>query len=226
VKVLIVEDQARTAGELRVGLGTLGIDALVASSGEEARRKLEAASFDALVVDIMLPGLSGLELVAGLRAQHCSVPVIFLSAKGELEDRLRGLEVGADDYLAKPYSILEVAARLRSITRRIQAPAAAPRQVADLVWDPEARRISRSGSRIDLTPKEYTLLALLLEQPGQVVSRNQLVQAVWGLGSSVDSNAVDVQVLRLRRKVDDPFPVKLIHTLRGVGLVLEPRGQA
>jgi two-component system copper resistance phosphate regulon response regulator CusR len=164
-----------------------------------------------------------LSLVQRLRASDHALPAIFLSAKGSLEDRLQGLAAGGDDYLAKPYSILEVVARLRSITRRSQGPGPQSHQVADLIWDPASRRITRSGERIDLTPKEYAIMILLLEHAGEVVGRGQMVQAVWGIDCAVDPNAVDVQILRLRRKVDDPYPVKLIHTLRGVGLLLEPR---
>lgn len=225
MRVLIVEDQARTARELRTGLEASGIDGWVATSGEEALRLLDCERFDALVVDVMLPGMSGITLVRSLRADGKVVPVVFLSAKGTLEDRLQGLEAGGDDYLAKPYSILEVVARLRSITRRFQAqPGPRLLQVADLAWDPQSRRITRSGVRIDLTPKEYAIMTLLLEHAGVAVARSQMVQAVWGIDCAVDPNAVDVQLLRLRRKVDDAHQVKLIHTLRGVGLVLEPRG--
>jgi two-component system copper resistance phosphate regulon response regulator CusR len=224
MRVRIVEDQARTARELRSGLSAAGIEARVARSGEEALGLLGTERFDALVVDVMLPGMSGLDLVRQLRASGQTPPAVFLSAKGNLEDRLQGLEAGGDDYLAKPYSILEVVARLRTITRRFHAaPGPEGHQVADLIWDPHSRRISRSGQRIDLTPKEYAIMTLLLEHAGDVVARSQMVQAVWGIDCAVDPNAVDVQILRLRRKVDDPFPVKLIHTLRGVGLVLEPR---
>ena len=225
MRVLIVEDQARTAGELRSGLETSGIEGRVAASAEEALHLLDAEWFDAMVVDVMLPGMSGLSLVQRLRDRGQTIPAVFLSAKGNLEDRLQGLEAGGDDYLAKPYSILEVVARLRSITRRFQvAPGLKVRQVADLTWDPLSRRITRSGDRIDLTPKEYAIMTLLLEHAGDVVACGQMVQAVWGIACAVDPNAVDVQILRLRRKVDDPYPVKLIHTLRGVGLVLESRG--
>ena len=223
MRVLIVEDQARTAAELRSGLVNAGFEAVVATTVEEALPLAQSGVFEALVVDIMLPGRSGLDLVEALRAAGHPVPIIILSAKGNLEDRLRGLEAGADDYLAKPYSILEVVARLRTITRRAQHVMAAPVQVADLVWDPARRSVARGGKRIELTPKEYALMVLLLEHAGRVVPRSQLVKAVWGLDGAVDANAVDVQILRLRRKVDDPFPLKLIHTLRGVGLVLEPR---
>lgn len=227
MRILIVEDEARTAQELRSGLVSGGFEALVATTGEEAFPLAGSGIFDALVVDVMLPGISGLEFVQRLRDAGHTLPVIFLSAKGSLEDRLRGLEAGGDDYLAKPYSILEVVARLRTIARRVQpAPPPTLIQVADLVWDAKQRSIARAGHRIDLTPREYALMALLLENAGQVVARSQLVKAVWGLEGAVDGNAVDVQILRLRRKVDDPYAVKLIHTLRGVGLVLEPRETA
>ena len=224
MRILIVEDEVRTAQELRSGLLTAGFEAVVAASGEEGLSLGATASFDAMVVDVMLPGISGIQFIQHLRGSGSAVPVIFLSAKGTLEDRLRGLEAGGDDYLTKPYSILEVVARLRSIVRRVQ-PAQPPVriQVGDLVWEAKHRSIARSGHRIDLTPKEYALMVLLLENAGQVVARSQLVKAVWGLEGAVDANAVDVQILRLRRKVDDPYAVKLIHTLRGVGLVLEPR---
>ena len=227
MRVLIVEDQARTAWELRSGLEASGIEGCVATSGEEALHLLATKPFDAMVVDVMLPGMSGLNLVRRLRDRDRTIPAVFLSAKANLENRLQGLEAGGDDYLAKPYSILEVVARLRSITRRFQAvPGLKIHQVADLCWDPHTRRIARSGDRIDLTPKEYAIMTLLLEHAGEVVARGQMVQVVWGIDCAVDPNAVDVQILRLRRKVDDPYPVKLIHTLRGVGLVLEPRDSA
>lgn len=227
MRVLIVEDQPRTAQELHTGLRTARLESRVAPSAEAALQLLETESFDALVVDVMLPGLSGLDLVKRLRAGGQTVPAIFLSARGTLEDRLKGLEVGGDDYLPKPYSILEVVARLKTILRRTQ-PAAPPHlmSVADLTWDPRQRHIERSSVRIDLTPKEYAIMTLLLEHVGEVVTRNQIVQTAWGMEGGVDPNAVDVQILRLRRKVDEPFPVKLIHTLRGVGLRLEPHGGA
>ncbi len=221
MSILIVEDEPRTAQELRAGLERGGFDAVVAASGEEAQGLANQGAFEALVVDVMLPGISGLDLVKRLREGGAKVPVLFLSARGGLEDRLLGLEIGGDDYLAKPYSILEVLARLHVLTRRNSRECPSRVEVADLLWEPEARRITRSGQRIDLGPKEYAILSLLLQNRGKVVSRRQLVQTVWGLEGTVDTNAVDVQILRLRRKVDEPFPVKLIRTLRGVGLLLD-----
>lgn len=224
LRVLIVEDEAQAAGELQLGLRAAGLDVRQVSSGEEGLQLCGQEAFEAMVVDVLLPGISGLTLVQRLREAGDETPVLFLSAKGDLDDRLRGLEAGGDDYLAKPYSILEVAARLRTIARRARGRQQGGRlQVADLVWDSRHRQITRSGQRIDLTPKEYTLMALLLEHAGQVVPRSQMVQVVWGMACAVDPNAVDVQILRLRRKVDGPYPVKLIHTLRGVGFVLESR---
>ena len=227
MRVLIVEDQSRAAQELLVGLASAGFSAEAVGSAEAAQDLLEAGPVDALVVDVMLPGLSGLAFVRRLRDHNRQVPVLFLSARGALEDRLKGLEAGGDDYLAKPYSILEVVARLKAIARRPQGQGPPRRlQVADLAWDPVTRRISRGGERLDLTPKEYAIMTLLLEHAGQVVPRSQLVQVVWGLDCAVDPNAVDVQILRLRRKVDGTRAQKLIHTIRGVGLLLEARGEA
>lgn len=220
--ILIVEDEPKIAQELRVGLEAAGFRTEVARDAEDAALAAGAHAYDAMVVDVMLPGRSGLEFIHDLRARGSAPPVLVLSAKGQLEDRLAGLAV-ADDYLTKPYSILEVIARLRALLRRGAPEPEARVEVADLCWEPGQRMLTRGGQRIDLTPKECALIAVLLERPGTVVSRSQLVKAVWGLEEGVDPNAVDVQILRLRRKVDDPFPVKLIHTLRGVGLVLEAR---
>jgi len=221
MSILIIEDQPKTALELRTGLERGGFQAVVATTGEEALTLATQGAFEALVVDVMLPGISGLEVVKRLREGGARVPVLFLSARGGLEDRLLGLEIGGDDYLAKPYSILEVVARLHILTRRNARESESRVEVADLIWEPEARRITRSGQRIDLGPKEYAIMSLLLQNRGKVVPRRQLIQAVWGLEGSVDTNAVDVQILRLRRKVDEPFSIKLIRTLKGVGLLLD-----
>jgi len=221
MSILIVEDEPRTAQELRSGMERSGFEAVVTTSGEAALGMPQRDAFEAMVVDVMLPGISGLELVKRLRETGSRVPVLFLSARSGLEDRLLGLEMGGDDYLAKPYSILEVVARLHVLTRRSARDHSERVEVADLLWEPEARRITRSGHRIDLGPKEYAIMSLLLQNRGKVVPRRQLIQAAWGLEGTVDTNAVDAQILRLRRKVDDPFPVKLLRTLRGVGLMLD-----
>lgn len=225
--ILVVEDQARTCRELQRGLAHAGFEVRGVRDAESARTVLQQEPVEALVVDILLPGQSGLDFVRDLRGGGVGLPVLFLSAKGALEDRLAGLEAGGDDYLPKPYSILEVVARLRGLLRRGPGwPPAPVRAVADLTWDPATRRVERAGRRLDLTAHEYALLVLLLEHAGEVVPRSRIVQAVWGLDGAVDANALDVQILRLRRKVDGPCALKLIHTLRGVGLVLEPRDDA
>ncbi len=222
MRILVVEDEAKTARHLERGLREAGFEVLACASAEEGMEACGTQAFDALVLDVMLPGRSGLEMVHKLRESGMLTPVLFLSAKDTTEDRIRGLNQGGDDYLVKPYSLPEVVARLRALLRRNGRQSVSERvQVADLVWEPTRRRISRMGKRVDLTPKEYALAALLLQNHGEVVSRNQVVQAVWGLITSVDSNSVDVQVLRLRKKLDDPYETKLIRTLRGVGIVLE-----
>ena len=230
MRILIVEDEPKTAHHLREGLRAAGFEPSLRGDGPSALEAALAATpeepFDALVVDVMLPGFSGLQLVSRLRREGVATPVLFLSAKGDLEDRLRGLEGGGDDYLVKPYALSEVVARLRALLRRGAPPPADRVEVGDLVWEPGLRRVSRLDKRVDLTPKEYALAALLLRHPGEVVTRDQMAQAVWGLSSVVDPNALDVQVRRLRKKLDDPYELKLIHTLRGVGLVLEARGGA
>jgi two-component system copper resistance phosphate regulon response regulator CusR len=226
MRILIVEDEAKTGLHLRNGLAEAGFEPSLYTDGPSALDAALMESFDALVVDIMLPGFSGLELVSRLRRKGIQSPVLFLSAKGALEDRIRGLEEGGDDYLVKPFALPELVARLRALLRRGSIPATDRVQVGDLVWEPSQRRVSRLGKRVDLTPKEYALATLLMRSPGEVVTRDQMARAVWGLSSVVDPNALDVQVRRLRRKLDDPYPLKLIHTLRGVGLVLESRAKA
>lgn len=226
MRILIVEDEAKTGCHLRDGLAQAGFEPKLLADGPSALDAALTESFDALVVDIMLPGFSGLELVSRLRRKQVLSPVLFLSAKGALEDRIRGLEGGGDDYLVKPFALPELVARLRALLRRGLPPSSDRVQVGDLVWEPTQRRVSRLGKRVDLTPKEYALATLLLRHPGEVVTRDQMANAVWGLSSAFDPNALDVQVRRLRKKLDDPYAFKLIHTLRGVGLVLESRGDA
>lgn len=226
MRILVIEDEAKAARQLKAGLEMAHFQVEVAGDGIVGHRMAMAGGFDALLVDIMIPGMSGLELVEKVRQAGIETPVLFLSAKGSLEDRLKGLMKGGDDYLVKPYAFPEVLARLQAVLRRAKPKAAPPSkvEVADLVWEPQNRRITRQGQRIDLTPKEYLLASLLLENVGQVVPRNTVVEVVWGLTAHVDPNAVDVQVRRLRAKLDDPYERKLVHTLRGVGIVLEERG--
>ena len=226
MRILIVEDESKTARQLQTGLQEAGYEVATAERGDQGLAMASQQSFDAMVVDVMLPGLSGLQLVHNLRERGVTTPALFLSARGESDDRVRGLDAGGDDYLAKPYALNEVQARLRAILRRTGRTRPPERvEVADLVWEPVNKRVSRMGKRVDLTPKEYALAALLLEQRGEVVNRRQIMEGVWGLDIPADGNALDVQVRRLRAKLDDPYERKLIHTVRGIGIVLEDRGQ-
>ena len=226
MRILVIEDEAKAAKQLKAGLELAHFQVELAADGTVGLRLAGSGAYDALVVDVMLPGLSGLQIVEKLRAEGIDTPVLFLSAKGTLEDRLKGLKSGGDDYIVKPYAFPEVLARLQAILRRMKpgSPLPSKVEVADLTWEPDKRRITRLGKRVDLTPKEYLLAALLLENVGQVVPRSTVVETVWGLTANVDPNAVDVQVRRLRAKLDDPYEKKLVHTLRGVGIVLEDRG--
>ena len=225
MRILIVEDEAKTARHLQEGLAEDGYEVTWTDRGDRGLALAAHGNFDALVVDVMLPGLTGVELVQQLRARGISTPALFLSARGGAEDRVRGLNAGGDDYMTKPYSLNEVVARLRAILRRSAlGKSPEPMTVADLVWEPSRRRISRMGRHIELSPREYALAALLLDNRGEVVNRRQIVKGVWGLDIPTDGNALDVQVRRLRAKLDDPFERKLIHTVRGIGLFLANQG--
>lgn len=225
MRILIIEDEAKTAWQLLDGLREAGYEAEWADTGSRGLDRARTGRFQVLLVDVMLPGMSGLDLVKQIREEGFPTPVLFLSAKGEPSDRVRGLEQGGDDYLPKPYSFPEVLARLQALLRRasMDTPQTS-HEICDLVWEPSAYRIARGGQRVELSPKEYQLAALLLENRGQVVSRRQIMERVWGLDVPTDGNALDVQVRRLRSKLDDPFEKKLIHTIRGIGVILEDRG--
>ena len=225
MRVLIIEDESKTAWQLLDGLRAEGFEAEWADTGTRGLERALSGRYHLLLVDVMLPGLSGLDLVRKVRAEGFPTPVLFLSAKGEPMDRVRGLDEGGDDYLPKPYSFPEVLARIQALLRRTAMEAPAPQiAVGDLVWEPEAYRITRQGRRVELSPKEYQLAALLLENRGQAVSRRQIMERVWGMDLPPDGNALDVQVRRLRSKLDDPFEKKLVHTVRGIGVMLEDRG--
>ena len=225
MRVLIIEDESNTAWQLLDGLRAADFEAEWADTGPRGLERALTGRFHALLVDVMLPGMSGLEVVRRLRAEGFPTPVLFLSAKGEPMDRVRGLDEGGDDYLPKPYSFPEVLARIQALLRRMTMETPTSRIiVGDLQWEPEAYRITRSGRRVELSPKEYQLATLLLEHRGQAVSRRQIMERVWGMDIPPEGNALDVQVRRLRSKLDDPFEKKLVHTVRGIGVVLEDRG--
>lgn len=226
MRVLIVEDDGKVAGALRAGLTAEGYDATVSRTGEDGYFRATTEPFDVIVLDLGLPGRDGLEILAGLRKRGLSVPVLVLTARDTVEDRVAGLDKGADDYLVKPFAFAELLARLRSLLRRGHADQAVRLSLADLVVDQIARSVTRGGTTLDLTVREFDLLAYLMRHHGQIVSREMLARDVWKepfRGTPID-NVIDVHITRLRRKVDAENAVPLIHTLRGVGFTMKVAG--
>ncbi len=224
MKILIIEDEPKTMAYLAKGLVENGYTVNGAGSGEEGFHLARVGACDLLILDVMLPGKDGWSILADLRRSGHRFPILFLTARDAVEDRVRGLESGADDYLVKPFAFAELLARVHTLLRR--GPARSPEvlRIADLEIDPIRHKTQRSGRRLDLTPKEFALLLLLASRTGDVLSRALLAEQVWDMNFDSDTNVVDVHVRRLRSKVDDPFTRKLIHTVRGVGYVLEERG--
>jgi DNA-binding response OmpR family regulator len=226
-KILLIEDETKTARAIISGLKTEGFVVSLASTGEDGFFQLNSESFDVIVLDWMLPGRSGLEVLKTLRARGSKTPVLLLTARDALEDRVTGLDGGADDYLVKPFALAELAARLRALLRRTTVdPTKEERQtrwrVADLEVDLPLRRVTRAERLVDLTPREFDLLIQLLANTGRIVSRETLAREVWQevrRATPLD-NVIDVHVAHLRRKIDDGFASRLIHTVRGVGFVL------
>ena len=223
MRILVVEDEGKTAAYLRRGLEENGFVVDVASRGDDGLHLARAVAYDVVILDVMLPGLDGWSVVAAVRQDGRQTPVLFLTARDAVDDRVKGLELGADDYLVKPFAFSELLARIRSILRRSPARQAETVRVADLEVDVVRHRASRAGQRLDLTPKEFSLLSLLARRVGEVLSRTLIAEQVWDVNFDSDTNVVDVHVRRLRAKADDPFTKKLIHTVRGVGYVLEER---
>ena len=223
MKILIVEDEAKTAGYLKRGLEENGFVADVAANGEDGAHLAHTGSYDLIILDVMLPVRDGWSVVAELRRRNIGTPVLFLTARDAVHDRVRGLELGADDYLVKPFAFSELLARLRSILRRGPPRQSPVLKAADLELDLVRHRGMRAGHLLDLTPKEFQLLSLLLRRTGEVLSRTLIAEQVWDINFESDSNVVEVHMRRLRSKVDDPFGRKLIHTVRGVAYVLEER---
>ncbi len=221
MKVLVVEDETKAASYLRKGLTEHGFVVDVAGTGEQGLDQAQHARYDLLILDIMLPALDGWSVLAELRRTGNQTPVLVLSARDAVPDRVKGLELGADDYLVKPFAFSELVARIRTILRR--GPGRTPEvlRISDLEIDFTRQRATRSGSRLDLTSKEFSLLSLLARHAGQVVTRTEISEQVWEMNFESESNVVDVHVRRLRAKLDDPFPVKLIRTVRGAGYVFE-----
>lgn len=223
MRVLIIEDERKTAAFLRKGLTEAGFIADVAENGEDGFFKAMSFDFDLIVLDVMLGKKDGWSVLAQMRQRHKSTPVLFLTARDSVADRVKGLELGADDYLVKPYAFTELLARVRVLLRRRADRQPEILEIADLRINLFAHKAQRGKTRLALAPKEFALLALLARRQGEVVSRLEISEQVWDMNFDCDSNVVDVAVRRLRRKVDDPFTPELIHTVRGMGYVLEAR---
>jgi len=221
-KILIIEDEPKTANAIRGGLRGESYDAAVARTGEDGLLQLSAESFDLVVLDWMLPGRDGIEILKTLRARDTKTPVLLLTARDTVEDRVIGLDSGADDYLVKPFAFAELVARVRALLRRTSDTETLRKQIGDLVLDVENRRVTRGSHEIAVTPREFELLAYLLRYHGQIVTRQMLAKDVWRephRATPLD-NVIDVHVAHLRRKIDEGHRVKLIQTVRGVGFVL------
>ncbi|MBI4290805.1 MAG: heavy metal response regulator transcription factor [Betaproteobacteria bacterium] len=223
MKILIVEDEAKTADYLRQGLTENGFVVDIATNGVDGRHLAIEHDYDLLVLDVMLPQLDGWGVLKALRERK-DTPVIFLTARERVEDRVKGLGLGADDYLQKPFAFSELLARVRALLKRSKGREPDVVRIGDLEVDLLHRKVFRAGARIDLTAKEFALLALLLRHQGEALSRTSIAEQVWDINFDGDTNVVEVAMRRLRSKVDDPFDKKLLHTVRGVGYVIEDRG--
>ncbi|HTW36976.1 MAG TPA: heavy metal response regulator transcription factor [Steroidobacteraceae bacterium] len=223
MRILIVEDEKKTAAFLSQGLTESGFITDVTHDGDDAVVRALSHNYELIILDAMLPRRDGWSVLAELRSRGKHVPVLFLTARGAVPDRVKGLNLGADDYVVKPYAFTELLARVRALLRRRAEPIAEVLEIADLRVDLIRQRAERGAVRLELAPKEFALLSLLGRREGQVLSRHVIAEQVWDMSFDCDSNVVDVAVRRLRRKVDDPFLVKLIHTVRGMGYVLEQR---
>jgi len=223
MRILVIEDEKKTAAFLAKGFREAGFDVDVAADGEMGLEQARETKFDLLIVDVMLPHKDGWDVIAELRRDEIRTPILLLTARDSVRDRVKGLELGADDYLVKPFAFSELLARVRSVLRRAPQQQTEHLRIEDLELDTERHKATRSGVALNLTPKEFLLLAHLVRSSGAVVSRDEIAEHVWEVGFTTNTNVVDVVVRRLRSKVDDPFKSKLIHTIRGVGYVLKGR---
>ena len=221
MRILIVEDEPKTGAYLKQGLAEAGYLTDLAANGTDGAHLGVHEDYDLVVLDVMLPGIDGWQVLKALRDAGRQVPVLFLTARDDVDDRVRGLEAGADDYLAKPFAFAELLARVKSLLRRGRAREPEVLRLADLEVDALRRRVTRGGRRIDLTPKEFALLLLLLRRQGEVLPRSLIASQVWDMNFDSDTNVIDVAVRRLRAKIDDEFDVKLIRTVRGMGYAID-----
>lgn len=222
MKILVVEDEVKTGDYVRQGLMESGFVVDLARTGLDGHHLALTSSYDLIVLDVMLPDVDGWRIVQSLRKSNFATPVLFLTARDNVEDRVKGLELGADDYLVKPFAFSELLARVRTLLRRGASPVVQDQlQVADLVLDIPRRRVQRQGANINLTNKEFVLLELLVRRQGEVLSRSLIASQVWDMNFESNTNVIDVAIRRLRAKMDDDFQPKLIHTVRGMGYVLD-----
>ncbi len=222
MKILIVEDELKMAQYLHRGLSEQDCTVDVAHNGIDGQHMAMQYDYDVIILDVMLPGLDGFSVLRSLRAAK-STPVIMLTARDRVEDRVRGLQAGADDYLVKPFSFLELLARLQALTRRGRVQESTQLHIGDLHVDFLARKAFRDGVRIDLTAKEFSLLAVLAKRQGEILSKTAIAELVWDINFDSNTNVVEVAIKRLRAKIDGPFKTQLLHTIRGMGYVLEAR---
>ncbi len=222
MRILVVEDERKTGDYLKKGLSESGFTVDLTRTGLDGQHLAMTENYDLIILDVMLPGMDGWRVMQEVRKTK-DTPVLFLTARDAVEDRVKGLELGADDYMAKPFAFAELLARVRSILRRGRHREAEFIQIADLEIDVVKRRVTRAGVRIDLTAKEFALLHLLASHPGEVMSRSLIASSVWDMNFDSDTNVVDVAIRRLRAKIDDAYERKLINTIRGMGYVCEER---
>jgi two-component system copper resistance phosphate regulon response regulator CusR len=224
LKLLLIEDEEKTSSYINRALSEQGFTLDVVDNGVEGLHMALEYDYDAIVLDVMLPGMDGYQILERLRACK-QTPVLMLSARGSVEERVKGLRHGADDYLPKPFSLIELVARIQALLRRRPGDGADITQlhIHDLHLDLLARRVTRSGDRLELTAKEYALLSLLARHQGEILSKMMIAEQVWDMNFDSDANVVEVAIKRLRAKVDNPYPIKLLHTVRGMGYVLETR---
>lgn len=227
MKILIVEDEAKISEYLRQGLSEAGFLVDLARNGLDGHHKAMTESFDLIILDVMLPDIDGWKILQSLREAGSTVPVLFLTARDSVDDRVKGLELGADDYLVKPFAFAELLARVRTLLRRgLSTPLETTLTMADLELDLMRRRVTRAGQKIILTAKEFALLELLIRHRDEVLPRSLIASQVWDMNFDSDSNVIDVAIRRLRAKIDDAFEPKLIQTVRGMGYMLEAPGEA